>query len=167
MKKCQAFIFFCIFLLTFIVVYIPFCFSIEMDEANIIVNQAELKMKLAFAEVSKADDVGADTSGLIVQLEAGSLFLSEAKLALRADDYDAANSFALECINAAENLIIDADRLIVIAERIQHDILLFTVIGSSIGLVLLIVFGLIFWRVLKKRYFRKVLDMKPDVEEYQ
>ena len=145
----------------------PFCFSIEMNEANIIVNQAELKMKLAFAEVSKADDVGADTSGLIVQLEAGSLFLSEAKLALRADDYDAANSFALECINTAENLIIDSDRLIVIAERIQNDLLLFTVIGSSVGLILLIVFGLIFWRVLKKRYFRKVLDMKPDVEEYQ
>ncbi len=167
MKKSQAFVFFCIFLLTFLAAFIPCCFSIEVDDANIIVNQAELELKLAFAVVSKADDVGADTSGLIEQLEAGSLFLSEAKLALRADDYDAANSFALECINTAENLIIDADRLSVIAERIQNDIILFTVIGSSVGLVLLIIFGFIFWRVLKNRYFRKVLDMKPDVEEYQ
>ena len=164
MKKCQAVTFFCIFLLTLMVAYIPCCFSIETNEATIAVNQADLKLKSAFVAVSEADDVGADITGLIVQLEAGGLFLSEAKLALRVDDYDAANSFALECINTAENLIIDADRLIVVAERIQNDLLLFTVIGSSAGLVLFIIFGIIFWRVLKNRYFRKVLDMKPDVE---
>jgi len=165
MKKSQSFTIFCIFLTIFMVVNISCGFAIELTEVALIINEAELKLKSAFVAVSKADDVGANIAGLVAELEVAGLFLTEAKLALRVDDYDAANSHAIECINTAEKLIIDADQLKVDAERKQNDIILFTVIGSIGGIVLLIILGITFWRVLKKRYFRKVLDMKPNVEE--
>jgi len=165
MKKCQSLTIFCIFLTTFMIVNISCGFAIELTEVALAINEAELKLKSAFVAVSKADDVGANITGVVTKLEVAGLLLTEAKLALRVDDYDAANSHAIECINTAEKLIIDADQLTVDAERKQNDNILFTVIGSIGGLVLLIILGITFWRVLKKRYFRKVLDMKPNVEE--
>ncbi len=165
MKKCQSLTIFCIFLTTFMIVNISCGFAIELTEVALTINEAELKLKSAFVAVSKADDVGANITGVVAKLEVAGLLLTEAKLALRVDDYDAANSHAIECINTAEKLIIDADQLTVDAERKQNDNILFTVIGSIGGLVLLIILGITFWRVLKKRYFRKVLDMKPNVEE--
>lgn len=165
LKKYKILTCFSIFLLIFLVEKIPCSLSVEFDEATTAVTEAELKLESAFTAVSEAGTAGADIAGLIIKLEAGSLFLSESKLALRANDYDTANLLALESINTVENLIIEANQLKAIAEKALNDVRFFTFLGSSIGIFLLIIFGIIFWRVLKKRYFRQVLDMKPVTEE--
>jgi hypothetical protein len=68
----------------------------------------------------------------------------------------------MECSNAVEGVAGDAARLKTDAES---DRLLLSSVGSSVGLVLLLVFGFLGWKLLKRRYFKRTLDMKPQMEE--
>ena len=166
MKKCQVIIV-CIVALILAVEYTPPCFAVDAVEATSAINQAELSLNSAFVAVAKADDAGADVAKLLDKLDAAGDFLSEAHIEFRAGDYEDASLLAVECSSTVEGLATEADLLRAGAERTKTDNLLLTVVGSGAGLVLLLVLGIEGWRVLKKRYFKRSLEMKPEVEEAQ
>jgi hypothetical protein len=164
MKRWRAFIV-CAFVLIFVATSVPKCFAVDASDARTAIDQAELSLNSAFVAVSKADAEGAYVGSLIITLEDAGYFLSEANLALRSGNYEIAISLAMKCEGSVEGVVTKADRLGVIAERTTNDTLLFAAFWSGLGLILLLVFGLIVWWVLKERYFEKVLKMKPEVEE--
>ena len=154
-----------IFVIIFMVSWVPLCYSVNLAEATNELNQAEFNLNSAFAAVTKADNAGADVSRLLDTFYVGSNFLLEANLAFRAGDYDVASIFARECNTVVEGLVIDADKLTIDTERMRNNILLLTFVGSSIGLLLLVILGILFWKILKNRRYKQVLYKRPAVEE--
>ena len=149
---------FLISLLIFAVWFTPLCFAVDYVEATSVLNQAEFDLESAFDAVSVASNVGTDVTSLIEKLETGVSLLSEAQLAFRFGDYNEASLLALECSTILESLIIDADRLKVDAEKTRNYELFLTVIGSTIGLIFLVILAILFWKIIDKRYTAKVMD---------
>jgi hypothetical protein len=143
---------------------VPACFAIDAVEASGAIDQAECDLGSAFAMVAEAEGAGADVSVLLNKLGSASDSLSEAYAAFRTGDYENASLLANECSHAVEGITGDAGRLKVDAERNRNDNLLLTVTELGVGLVLLLVLGFLGWRFLKRWYFRRVLDMTPQVE---
>jgi hypothetical protein len=142
--------------------FVPACFAVDAVEANAAIGQAERDLGSAYVAVAEAEGAGADVSVLLNKLEGAGDFLSEAYSAFRVGDYENASVLAMECSNAVEGVAGDAARLKTDAES---DRLLLSSVGSSVGLVLLLVFGFLGWKLLKRRYFKRTLDMKPQMEE--
>ena len=149
----------------FAVLFVPGCFAFDAVEANASIGQAERDLGSAYVEVAEAEDAGADVSALLNKLGSAGDTLSEAYAAFRSGDYENASALAMACNNAVEEIAGDAARLKTDSEKTHSDTLLLTVVGSGVGLVLLFVFGFLGWKLLKRRYFRRVLDMKPRMEE--
>jgi len=146
---------------------VPTCLAVDANEASVAINQAERDLGLAFAMVAEAESAGADVSALLNKLDIAGDFLSEAKAAFGTGDYENANPLAVDCSHTVEGLADDAASLKLDAEKAQSDRLLFTAMWSGVGLVLLLVLGFLGWKFLKRRYFRRILDMKPQVEGAQ
>jgi hypothetical protein len=144
---------------------VPACFAVDAVEASGAISQAERDLGSAYAVVAEAEGAGADVSVLLNKLGSAGDFLSEAYAAFRTGDYADASALAMECSHAIEGVADDAARLKTDAEAARSNRLLFAVVESSVGLVLLVVFGFLGWKLLKQRYFRRALDMKPQVEE--
>jgi hypothetical protein len=151
--------------LTFTAMLVPSCFAAGDFEASSAIDEAEFNLKLAFAEIAKAENVGADIEEILAQLEVAGDSLSNAYSAFRAGDYEAAISFALECNKSIEAVATEADRLLIQAETMKTDSLVFNMFWSSVALALLLVFSIVGWRMLKKYITKRVLEMRPEVEE--
>ena len=164
MKKCQA-IGFCVVVLMFLAGSVPACFGVDAVEATDAVGQAEVSLNLAFVAVAEAEVAGAEVVGLLERLEVAGDFLSEAHVAFRSGDYEAASLLAVECGNVVEGVVAEAGRLETVADLAKIDNLFLTMFWSGFGLVLLVIFGVVGWMILKNRYFERVLEMRPEVEE--
>jgi hypothetical protein len=163
-KTSEAIVF--IFLaLTFIAGCIPACSGVDVVEATEAIDQADLSVNTAFAAVADAYDAGAGVQGLLEKLEVASDFLSEAHIAFRSGDYQTAYSLALKCEDSVEDLNTEAELLMVSVYAEKNNLKIWTVVGSCIGLILLIVLGIIGWRFLKEHYYGRVFEMKPTIGE--
>jgi hypothetical protein len=150
--------------LTLTVGFLPVCFAEDADEASRAMNEAELDLNSAFIAVAEAANVGGNVAGLLNRLDSASGFLSDANLAFSAGDYEGASLLAVKCSQTIEGLAADAGLLKANAERMKNNALLLTASASGIGLVLLLYLGIVGWRVLKKRFLKQILDMKPEAE---
>ena len=157
---------FCLVVLMLLAVWlVPCCFAVDAAEANAAIDQAERDLGSAYVVVAEAEGAGADVSVLLSKLGGAGDILSEAYAALRIGDYAEASALGLNCSSAVEGVAVDAASLKTDANKAHNDKLRAIMTISGIGLVLLIVFGFLGWKLLKRRYFRRILDMKPQVEE--
>lgn len=122
-------------------------------------------MNTAFVAVVDAYSVGAGVEGLIEKLEVAGDFLSEAHTAFRSGDYETASSLALKCRETVKDLDKEAEILEISSYTERNNLKIWTVAGSCIALILLIVLGIIGWRYLKKHYYSRIFEMKPTVGE--
>lgn len=152
----------CLALLSLLV---PLGFAVNSDEAAGAVNQAEADLGSAFAAVAEAEQAGANVSALVAKLDVAGGFLTQAHSALKTGNYENAFSFAQACSDAIEGVAADAAHLKLTAEKAQADSFLLAAIGSSVGLVLLCVFGFMGWRLLKKWYLSRLMDMQPEIRD--
>ena len=144
--------------------FIPACFAMDASEASDAINQAEQDLGSAYTVVAEAERAGVNVSVLLNKLESAGSFLSEAYAAFGAGNYQNASLFAVDCSRAVQGVASDAARLKVDAELSRSDTLLLTTVGSCVGLILILFLGFLGWWFLKRRHFRRVLDMKPTVE---
>lgn len=157
----------CIVIAVLAVGYIPESFAVSAVEADDAINNAELNLNSAFIAVAHANDAGANVTRFLEKLDLAVDLLSEAHLAFRAGDYEAASLTAVKCSNAVDGIVAEANQLTADAERKEANDLILTVAESGIGLVLLFFISVIFWDILKKRNFARVLEMRPEVEGTQ
>ena len=158
---------FCLVLSLFMVQFVHFCSAISYTEASEALELAENDLNSAFVAVAEAESAGAVVSELLEKLNLAGVFLSESQSSFGAEDYDRAFSSATACIVAVEDLVGSSRYLKVQAETVYNDRLFLTAIGSSVGLALVLFLGFIFWRFIKRRYFKRTFEMKPKGVNYQ
>lgn len=139
-------------------------FAAGQIEAEQMLAKAENDLVSAYASVAEADRVGADVSELLVKLGLAEVLLAEADNAYRVGDHEKAYSLAMNCSDAVNNVVYDALALKSEAEEAYSQRLLFSAVVSGLGLSVLFVLSLFGWRLLKKRYLKQVLKMRPEVE---
>ncbi len=150
-----------------VVLFVPVCFAVSVDEASVTLSAADQNLNSAFTAVAKAGDSGANVTLLLGKLSVAGDYLSRAQIAFRLGDYDNAYSNALECSNSLAGVFDEAMQLQVSGKNDRNERILLTTVGSGVGLVLLCVIGFFGWRFLSDRYRKQVLNMKPAMEGQQ
>jgi len=151
--------------LLFFTVSVLVCRVSASDEALAAsaISQSEEVVASAYEAVLEAEQVGANVSGLLARLDDAGELLAEAKVALGLGEFDYVVFLAEYCSEIGGDVRDEADELRVEAygSRIQSSRL--TMVGSTVGVVCVVVGSFWGWRVFKRRYFRRVLGMKPEV----
>jgi hypothetical protein len=137
--------------------------GVSENEATLASNDADETLTLAYTATLKAEEAGADVSDLLIRLDEAGGFLARAHMAYRSGDFDEAGHFANLAMSIGEEVQNAAASLEVLARGESQQRLLFTLIGSIAGVVLVILGSYFGWRVFKRRYYKRVLKMKPEV----
>lgn len=133
------------------------------DEASLALSNAEEAVFSAFQTVLKAEEAGANVSGLLVQLNDAGKLLVEAHAAYRVGDVDEVARSASLCSEIAGNVKSQADDLWVKSYGSSVMGLWLVFAGSMVGVVVVGLGSFWSWRIFKRRYYRRVLGMKPEV----
>jgi hypothetical protein len=164
-NRCRSIAAFLLVLFAAASLLIPVCHALGAAEAEDAIGKAERDLGSAYVAVSEAEGAGGDISFLVAKLNGAGELLAEAHVAFRAGDYESAISLAVECSRALDGVVGDAARLKAEAEEAHGDMVFRAACLSGVGLGLFLVLVLVGWQLLKKRYARRVLDMKPEVGE--
>jgi hypothetical protein len=135
------------------------------SEAETEIQKAEAALSSAYVAVLEAEKNGADVSGLLAELGSGGEFLAEARMRYRNDDFDGASYYAGLSVENVDGLIGEAEQLKALAIAENKERFFLTVTGSGVAVIVVVLGSIGAWLFFKRRYFEKVLGMKPEVAE--
>lgn len=135
------------------------------DVAVSAIDRAEATMVSAYDAVLQAEQAGADVSDLLVRLNDAGGLLSEAHIAYGLGDFDEAVSLASLCSEMGEAIKTDAEELRLETHGPWVMRLWLTLTSSLVGVAVVVFAGFFGWGYVRKRYVRKVLEMKVEVSE--
>jgi hypothetical protein len=137
--------------------------GVSESEATLASNDADGTVTSAYIAALNAKEAGADISDLLIQLDEAGGFLARAHMAYRSADFDEAINFANLARSIGEEVQNAAAGMKVLAWNESQQHLLFTLTGSIISVVLIVLGSFLGWNVFKRRYYKRVLKMKPEV----
>lgn len=127
------------------------------------VSQAEQALASAYEAVLEAEQAGANVSGLLTRLNGAGELLARAHVSYRLGDFDGAASLANLCMDVGEAVKMEAYGLRDLAVEDGLQRFRWTMIGSILGVAIIVGASFLGWRVFKLRYCRRVLGMRPEV----
>lgn len=138
-----------------------FLHSVEaatMDEAHNQINQAKTNLVSAYVEVSAVEALGANISDFTEELNSASSNLLSATIEYNNGSYGAAYSFATNSITITNQVIDKATELKLTSAQAHSNQVIYTMVGSGIGLVLLAIFSMLGWKLLKKWFTNRSIE---------
>lgn len=136
--------------------------TVSKEEAAAALANAEGVVASAYNATLTAEQAGANISSLLVRLNNAVDDLSTAEISFRQGDYNSTLSVSSLCSQVAEGVKVESDQLRLEAIGSQYMNLWFRMVVSIIA-VIAVGFGSFFaWRFFKRRYYRRVLGMKPE-----
>jgi len=133
------------------------------DVAASAVDRAEESVVLAYEAVLDAEEVGADVSELLSRLNVAGGYLADAHVWFGLGDFDNATRLADLCYYYVEDVRGRAVELRNEAHGLWATDLVVRMVGSIVGVVVVVFLGFVVWRVFKRRYHRRVLGLRPEV----
>lgn len=124
---------------------------------------ANTAVEQAFSAVQKAEQAGANVTGLINQLNNATTLLAEAENANRIGDSDTAENDAAAVIPIAQQVTANAQIAQQTAISTQQKTFWSTMASTILGVITFVSVLLIVWRLYKKRYIKNISSMKPEV----
>lgn len=161
MVKCRSFICFVVFILIFSW-FARACFAVEKADAEEALIDAENILSSVYVAVLEVEKSGGNVSGLLMKLDSGGHFLAEAQMCYRNGDFDDAVYYADLSVQSVEGLLEEAEQLKALAMDEYKERSFQTVATSSVAVVATVLGTVVGWLLLKRRYFEKVLKMKPE-----
>ena len=137
--------------------------GVGSDEALTAIDRADSAIVLAYRAVLEAEGAGANVSGLLEELNFGAEALATANMLYRVGNFDGAVNFADLCYDSVVDVAAKADEAVRLAEFEGKNQLYLTSAASTLGVCSVVLGGVFGWRVFKRRYFRRVLETKPEV----
>ena len=150
------------------IISVLFALSIILSPVSVLgINAVEVEEAVfeVYGAVLDAEAAGADVSGLIDRLNIAGGYLALAKMSLRIENLEGAAGNASLCIEGLEGIVEDAGILKDTVVRELDEYSRMAIIGSEYGVVTVIVCSLLGWYWFKKRYYKRVLEMRPGVVE--
>lgn len=135
----------------------------ERDLAISAVDRAEQAVVEAFMAILEAEEAGADLKDLLNQMNIAVDYLASADMCLRCGDFDGAVGNASFCVEALDGIVDDAEILRDGANREFGKRSWRAICGSILGVALVICASFLGWSLFKRRYFERLLEMKPEV----
>lgn len=126
--------------------------SSSEDTATTSIERAENALVSAYQAVSEAEQVGADVSVLLAELNLAGEFLAEARMAYRLGDFDNATSYAYLGRYIGEGVEVKAYELKDSEWRENIQRMWWTIMGSVLGVIVIASGSFWVWRFLKRRY---------------
>ena len=139
------------------------CASSNQETAILSISEADYSMAQAHEAVLDAEEAGADVSGLLDRLDVAGEYLAEAHIWYRLEDFENATRFAGLCFDVVEEARSEAVELKNEAYGLWVAGLFVRIIGSFVGVVVVVLLGYVVWRAFKRRYQRRVLGLKLEV----
>jgi hypothetical protein len=139
------------------------CLAVSESEAESKVGEAEVAVSSAYVAVLDAEKSGADVSGLLMNLTYAGEFLAEAQTCYRNGDFGGAVYYADLSVRSVDGLVGEAGRLKALAMDEYKERVFQTVAGSGVAVGVIVLVSVVGWLLLKRRYFEKVVKMKPEV----
>ena len=146
-------------------VSVPWVDATNGDDVPLEVADAEEALVLAYDSVLEAEEAGADVSSLLGMLNVGEDYLAEAYAHLRLGDSEGAVHLAGFCVQVVDEVEVEAILLREEAARSERADVLGRMFGSAVGVVAVVVSAFLFWGFFKRRYYSKVLKMRPEVSD--
>jgi len=137
--------------------------GVGSDEALIAIDRADSAIVLAYRAVLEAEGAGANVSGLLEELNFGAEALATANMLYRVGNFGEAVNFADLCYDSVVGVAAKADEAVRLAEFEGKGQFYVTSAASTLGVCCVVLGGVFGWRVFKRRYFRRVLETKPEV----
>ena len=144
---------------------VPSVFAVNNDDAQAAINRAESEVALAYKSVLEAEQAGADVSSFLVKLNSSSALLSIAQMQYRVGNFSEAVSFADQCYDSLDGIEAEADELKDRAEIGRKQRMLISAVGSMFAIGAVLYAGIFGWRFFKGKYCKRVLEMKPEVQD--
>jgi hypothetical protein len=154
---------FSVILLLVIAVSFPWAGAADEDMSSLGLADAEDALNSAYDAAFEAEAAGANISGLLEKLSVGSEYLSAAFVSHRLDNYEDASRYASLSSEAVVDVVAEADALRSEAQRAEEADFNFKLVASIFGVAVVVIVGFVVWRVFRRRYFRRVLGLKPEV----
>jgi len=163
LTACRSFpIFALLFALALSIFPLEVC-AADAGEAALAIERAEEIVVSCYQVVLEAESAGGDVSSLLARLnEAGGL-LAQAHILYRLEDFDGAARFADVCSQIGEEVRVEAYgfRSLAVEKAVQR--FRWTMIGSILSVIIIIVASFLGWHIFKSRYCRRILRMNPEV----
>jgi len=135
-----------------------------MEDAESAINDAKTMLASAFKAVKGAEISGANVTFLSEKLTYAGRHLTSAFLLCKAQNFSLAESNAVICYSIAQSAKGEAEELMGYPagfERFQY--FSWGVVAYIISLSFISGGSIVSWELFKKRYFRKVMEMQPEV----
>jgi hypothetical protein len=152
-----------VFMFSLVSLSIPWINASNGDGTSLEVAEAEEKMVLAYEVVFEAEEAGANVTGLLDTLQVASEYLAEAYLWDRLGVSVNSSRFAGLCYDLADDVQGDALELRNEAKNslTRNDSVV--MLGSLVGIIVVVALGFVSWRIFNRRYHKKTLRLKPEV----
>lgn len=141
----------------------PESFASDSDSTGSAIEQAEVIMTSAYEVILEAEQVGANVSDLLTQLNVAAENLANAHIRHGLGDFENATRFANLCYNIGQEVRSEAYKLKIEAYGPHVTSLLMRAIVSIVGISSIILASFLGWYAFKRRYHKRVLGMKPEV----
>lgn len=128
------------------------CYGVGESDARAAVSEAQRRINTCYRAAADAAKASANVTDLLALLNEAGSSLSMAELALRRGDFDSASTLARLCEEKLVGFEDWAAGLRDSAVNAGNWDFAVNVVGSSIGAVIVLVFGFVVWSLLRKRY---------------
>ena len=116
-----------------------------------------------YSIVLAAEAAGANVSVLWDRLNFAGEYLALAKMSLRIGNLESAETNTRLSVESLEGIVKEAEVLKATAVRELSEHSQIVIVGSVIGIVTIILCSILGWNWFKKRYYARVLKMRPEV----
>jgi len=127
------------------------------------IDMAEAAMVSAYEAVLGAEQAGANVSGLLARLNVAGEYLANAHIWHGLGDFENATRFANLCYDIGEEVRNEAVELKNEAHGLWVLDLLLRMTMSIVGVICVVFLSFLVWGAFKRRYYKRVLGMKPEV----
>ncbi len=136
--------------------------ALDKTEAETAIDDAERGLISAYEAVLEAEKKGANVTSLTEKLTATGANLTTAYLQFKEQNYSEAVTLAENCTEIAEDVKTQASSLCDYAAWNARLSLWIQILGWLISMGTIFSATFFVWRVFKKRYYRKILEMQPE-----
>ena len=136
--------------------------ALDKTEAETAIDGAERGLISAYEGVLEAEKEGANVTSLTQKLTAAGANLTTVYLHFKEQNYSEAVTLAENCTEIAEDVKTQASSLRDYAAWNVRQTLWFQILGWLISIGIIFSATFFVWRVFKKRYYRKILEMQPE-----